>query len=92
MEIIAVKLLWRGAECWKECLMLLSIAEMAALSKESNSELGGSGQCFDSFIVRRRFLLLVLFFFLGGGVCGEEEICFVVSLVLIGVLPTAEAF
>ncbi|XP_043813610.1 uncharacterized protein LOC110617837 isoform X3 [Manihot esculenta] len=52
-----VKLLWRGAECWKECLMLLSIAEMSALSKESNSELGGSGQCFDSFIVRRRGIL-----------------------------------
>ncbi|KAG8651967.1 uncharacterized protein LOC110617837 isoform X2 [Manihot esculenta] len=31
--------------------------EMSALSKESNSELGGSGQCFDSFIVRRRGIL-----------------------------------
>ncbi|KAJ9163000.1 hypothetical protein P3X46_022723 [Hevea brasiliensis] len=51
------KLLWRGAECWKECLMLLSIAERAAFSEESNFELGQPGQCFDSFIVRRRGLL-----------------------------------
>ena len=37
------KLLWQGAECWNECLKLLSIAEAAI------------PQNFNGFIVRRRF-------------------------------------
>ncbi|WCJ29846.1 FAD-dependent oxidoreductase family protein [Euphorbia peplus] len=47
-----VKLLWKGAECWNESLMLLSIAEKAAISKDSSFQLGESG-----FIVRRRGIL-----------------------------------
>lgn len=51
---MAAKLLWRGAECWKESLMLLNVAEAAAgLSGVIDSD--------DSFIVRRRFVLLSFF-------------------------------
>ncbi|XP_048228111.1 uncharacterized protein LOC8262842 isoform X2 [Ricinus communis] len=52
-----VKLLWRGAECWKECLTLLSVAEKAAVSKDSKFEFGESDQGFGSFIVRKRGIL-----------------------------------
>ncbi|KAL5839921.1 hypothetical protein ACOSQ4_012529 [Xanthoceras sorbifolium] len=52
-----VKLLWRGAECWKECLKLLNIAEAALGSKESNLEVGESDQTFSEFVVRRRGIL-----------------------------------
>jgi hypothetical protein len=50
---LAGKLLTWGAECWKESVKLLTIAEAAA------------GQNSDSFIVRRRFLshCIQLFFF-----------------------------
>ncbi|KAL3566907.1 hypothetical protein D5086_032322 [Populus alba] len=44
------KLLWRGAECWKESLMLLNVAEAAA-------GLSGVDDSDDSFIVRRRGIL-----------------------------------
>ncbi|KAB5514549.1 hypothetical protein DKX38_028455 [Salix brachista] len=44
------KLLWRGAECWKESLMLLNVAEAAA-------GLSGVVDSDDSFIVRRRGIL-----------------------------------
>ncbi|XP_061950868.1 uncharacterized protein LOC133673942 isoform X3 [Populus nigra] len=44
------KLLWRGAECWKESLMLLNVAEAAAT-------LSGVDDSDDSFIVRRRGIL-----------------------------------
>lgn len=52
-----VKLLWRGAKCWKECLKLLSIAEQAVSSEELVSESGEFGQDFGGFIVRRRGIL-----------------------------------
>lgn len=42
-----VKPLWKSAECWKECLELLSVAEAAISCKESDSE----------FIVRRRGIM-----------------------------------
>ncbi|KAJ6857412.1 hypothetical protein NC651_038957 [Populus alba x Populus x berolinensis] len=44
------KLLWRGAECWKESLMLLNVAEVAA-------GLSGVDDSDDSFIVRRRGIM-----------------------------------
>ncbi|KAK6236888.1 hypothetical protein SCA6_012225 [Theobroma cacao] len=52
-----VKLLWKGAECWKECLKLLSIAEQAVSSEELDSETGQFGHDFGGFIVRRRGIL-----------------------------------
>ncbi|KAE8678703.1 WD repeat-containing protein 76-like [Hibiscus syriacus] len=53
-----VKLLWRGAECWKECLKLLSIAEQAVSSEEDLvSESGEFDQDFGGFLVRRRGIL-----------------------------------
>ncbi|GMI84360.1 hypothetical protein like AT2G22650 [Hibiscus trionum] len=53
-----VKLLWRGAECWKECLKLLSIAEEAVSSEENlGSESGEFDQDFGGFLVRRRGIL-----------------------------------
>ncbi|KAK1549784.1 hypothetical protein Q3G72_007787 [Acer saccharum] len=52
-----VKLLWRGAECWKECLNLVNIAEAALGSEKSNLEVGESGQTFSEFVVRRRGIL-----------------------------------
>lgn len=62
---LAVKLLWQGAECWNECLKLLSIAETAALAfGEPNSEIGDPAQKFSNFVVRRRFpsFLLIQYF------------------------------
>lgn len=58
--MLAVKLLWRGAKCWKECLKLLSIAEQAVSSEELVSESGEFGQDFGGFIVRRRFVFVLL--------------------------------
>ncbi|OMO61779.1 FAD dependent oxidoreductase [Corchorus capsularis] len=52
-----VKLLWRGAECWKEGLNLLSIAEQAISSEELDSETGEFSEGFGGFIVRRRGIL-----------------------------------
>ena len=63
--LLAVKLLWRGAECWKECLKLLSIAEQAANSEVLVSESGEFGQDFGGFIVRRRFVF-----------CSLKYVCF----------------
>ncbi|KAK8545306.1 hypothetical protein V6N12_026142 [Hibiscus sabdariffa] len=50
-----VKLLWRGAECWKECLKLLSIAEHAVSSEENL--VSESGEFDHGFLVRRRGIL-----------------------------------
>ncbi|GLT85392.1 hypothetical protein SLE2022_035830 [Rubroshorea leprosula] len=52
-----VKPLWKGAQCWKECLELLSIAEAAVGSNKSDSETGEFGQNFNGFMVRRRGIL-----------------------------------
>lgn len=51
------KLLWHGAECWRECLELLSIAETAAASSSSGAEKGDCNQSFGDFMVRRRGIL-----------------------------------
>ncbi|GMH04478.1 hypothetical protein Nepgr_006317 [Nepenthes gracilis] len=52
-----VKLLWMGAECWTECLNLLSVAEEAATSLESNNMGPSCGQNTDGHIIRRRGIL-----------------------------------
>ncbi|KAJ8767868.1 hypothetical protein K2173_020808 [Erythroxylum novogranatense] len=53
------KLLWRGADCFRECLALLSIAEAAICSNGSNSlaGVGDSSSDLDNFLVRRRGIL-----------------------------------
>lgn len=53
--MFAVKLLWKGAECWEESLSLLNIAE-EALIKQGKGEISEDG---GYFIVRRRFVLLL---------------------------------
>ncbi|KAG8471918.1 hypothetical protein CXB51_036218 [Gossypium anomalum] len=51
-----VKLLWRGVECWKECMKLLSIAEQAVSSEEDLVSLSGEfDQDFGGILDRRRF-------------------------------------
>ncbi|XP_057968371.1 uncharacterized protein LOC131157921 isoform X2 [Malania oleifera] len=52
-----VKLLWGGAECWKECLKLLRIAETAVSSSESGCGTEDSVHNPKSFMVRRRGIL-----------------------------------
>ncbi|XP_038700666.1 uncharacterized protein LOC119997601 isoform X2 [Tripterygium wilfordii] len=52
-----VKLLWRGADCWKECMKLLHVAETEVCPNESNTEVGKSSQQCDRFIVRRRGIM-----------------------------------
>ncbi|XP_052182092.1 uncharacterized protein LOC127794866 [Diospyros lotus] len=52
-----VKLLWRGAECWRESLKLLSIAEAAVGCSKLESESNCYTQSSDGFIVRRRGIL-----------------------------------
>lgn len=54
---LAAKLLWRGAECWKESLNLLSIAEAAWDSRDSTLETQEFDQELNGFIVRRGFAL-----------------------------------
>ncbi|XP_038879763.1 uncharacterized protein LOC120071512 [Benincasa hispida] len=51
-----VKLLWEGAECWAECLKLLSVAESAVHPKELDSE-RDECQNMNEFIVLRRGIL-----------------------------------
>lgn len=51
-----VKLLWKGAECWAECLKLLSVAESALHPKELDSEMN-EYQNMNEFIVLRRGIL-----------------------------------
>ncbi|CAH8360197.1 unnamed protein product [Eruca vesicaria subsp. sativa] len=50
------KLLWHGAECWRECLELLNVAETAAASS-SAVEKGDCNHSFGNFMVRRRGIL-----------------------------------
>uniref|UniRef100_A0A7N0RG48 FAD dependent oxidoreductase domain-containing protein n=1 Tax=Kalanchoe fedtschenkoi TaxID=63787 RepID=A0A7N0RG48_KALFE len=47
------KLLWRGKECWEECLELLRVAEEAA----ALDELSNKNHEIDGFIIRRRGIL-----------------------------------
>ena len=49
---MAAKLLWRGAECWNECMKLLGIAEAAAMA--SCDDFGSDSH---RVIVRRRSFL-----------------------------------
>ncbi|VVB02275.1 unnamed protein product [Arabis nemorensis] len=52
------KLLWHGAECWRECLELLNVAETAASSTyPSVAEKGDCNDSFGNFMVRRRGIL-----------------------------------
>ncbi|CAL9222686.1 unnamed protein product [Arabidopsis halleri] len=51
------KLLWHGAECWRECLELLNVAETAASSSYPATENGDSSESFRNFMVRRRGIL-----------------------------------
>ncbi|KAL1218028.1 hypothetical protein V5N11_032874 [Cardamine amara subsp. amara] len=50
------KLLWHGAECWRESLELLNVAETAAASMEKKGK-GDSNESFGNFMVRRRGIL-----------------------------------
>ncbi|KAK5773145.1 hypothetical protein PVK06_049450 [Gossypium arboreum] len=53
-----VKLLWSGAECWKECMKLLSIAEQAVSSEEDFVSLSGEfDQDFGGILDRRRGII-----------------------------------
>ncbi|CAL9222724.1 unnamed protein product [Arabidopsis halleri] len=49
------KLLWHGAECWRECLELLNVAETAASYPPADK--GDSNESFGNFMVRRRGIL-----------------------------------
>lgn len=49
------KVLWRGGECWKECLKLLTVAEGAVQAK--GLSLDASSFNFDEPIVLRRGIL-----------------------------------
>ncbi|XP_022135025.1 uncharacterized protein LOC111007124 isoform X2 [Momordica charantia] len=54
--MMTVKLLWKGAECWADCLRLLSVAESTLHSKELDSEMDGC-QNMHEFVVLRRGIL-----------------------------------
>nr|BAD95350.1 putative D-amino acid dehydrogenase [Arabidopsis thaliana] len=51
------KLLWHGAECWRECLELLNVAETAASSSYQSTENRDFSESFGNFMVRRRGIL-----------------------------------
>lgn len=53
---IPLKPLWRGEQCWRECLHLLSVAEAAASAASVKSTDDGRGQTTHDYIVRRRSL------------------------------------
>ena len=50
---MSVKPLWKGAECWAECLKLLSVAESALRSKELDLEMDGYHNMNGSVVLRR---------------------------------------
>ncbi|GAB4832725.1 hypothetical protein Ancab_006742 [Ancistrocladus abbreviatus] len=52
-----VKLLWRGAQYWRECLNLLNIAEEAARLQNASNTDPRCGQSINGPIVRRRGIL-----------------------------------
>ncbi|KAI3724367.1 hypothetical protein L2E82_36139 [Cichorium intybus] len=56
-SISTVKPLWRAAECWKENLKLLNIAETAIQTKESSFKNGELAQSSYGFIARTRGIL-----------------------------------
>ncbi|XP_020091234.1 uncharacterized protein LOC109712205 [Ananas comosus] len=51
------KLLWKGAECWKECLQLLNVAERVNEATGSNQIIQDFTSKFDGTIVCRRGIL-----------------------------------
>lgn len=61
--MFAVKLLWRAAECWKESLNLLNIAEDAYLKLASKGERETPLNC-ETQIVRRKYVLFPGLYFL----------------------------
>lgn len=52
-----VKPLWRGEQCWRECLHLLSVAEAAASAASVQSTDDGRGQRTHDYIVRRSVII-----------------------------------
>lgn len=52
---MSVKLLWKGAECWAECLKLLSVAESALHPKELDSEMDECQNMNELIVLRRYF-------------------------------------
>ncbi|KAL5698797.1 hypothetical protein ACHQM5_029787 [Ranunculus cassubicifolius] len=51
------KLLWRGAECWKECMKLLNIAEEAAFARNAGNQGQDLDHTCEEVIVWRRGIL-----------------------------------
>lgn len=48
-----VKLLWEGAQCWKESMKLLRVAEEASVSKDCRT--GESAEDMKAFVAHKRF-------------------------------------
>lgn len=62
MQDLAVKLLWRGEECWNEFLNLLNVAEDAAAASSHAMDVGPHGeQNTDRLIVRKKLVDLIPF-------------------------------
>ena len=53
-----VKLLWEGAQCWKESIKLLRIAEEANVSQ--HCKIGQSTENEKAFVAQKRFYSLFL--------------------------------
>lgn len=51
---LTAKLLWRGAECWKECLKLLNIAETAENARTSYLGAQDLASSSDGLLIQRR--------------------------------------
>jgi len=54
-----VKLLWEGAQCWKESMELLRVAEEASVSKDYRT--GESAEDMEAFVAHKRFLVFFSF-------------------------------
>lgn len=61
--LLAVKVLWRGEDCWNECLRLLSVAERALEARVPDSiSQDSSFFCMDEPIVCRRQIAYLFLF------------------------------
>lgn len=54
-----VKLLWEGAQCWKESMELLRVAEEASVSKDYRT--GESTENMEAFVAHKRFFSFFFF-------------------------------
>lgn len=60
VNVNVVKLLWEGAQCWKESIKLLRIAEEASVFNDC--KIGESAEAMKAFVAHKRFFFSLFYF------------------------------